>query len=257
MNIPSFQYSQNPTKETVIECFGLESVYSQNLQRPILNGIDCRVQQGEFVALLGLNGAGKSSLLRSLIGLMPITRGKIVINGTPLNSHTLSPIRRQVGMLFQGGGLIPQLSVIDNVLCGKLGNLKPQHTLFGFPKQDRRQGIELLERLGLREHVYQKVYQLSGGQQQRVAIARALIQSPSILLADEPTTGLDVVASQQVMETLATLNYDKGITIVAVLHDLGIARQYAHRAIILDAGKVVYDGGCDQLQDKFMQMVTN
>lgn len=240
--------------ETLIECWGLESTYSQNLQRPILNGIDCRIHRGEFVALLGLNGAGKSSLLRSLVGLMPIKQGTIEIDGIKLNPHTLPGIRRQVGMLFQGGGLIRQLSAIDNVLCGKLGAFKSHQTLFGFPKHDRRQGLELLAQLGLREHADQKVSQLSGGQQQRVAIARALIQSPQILLADEPTTGLDVIASQQVMEALAKLNSQSGITIVTVLHDLGMAMEYANRAIILNAGKITYDGTCEQVQAEFAQI---
>ena len=240
--------------ETVIECLGLKSVYSQNLQRPILNGIDCRIHRGEFVALLGLNGAGKSSLLRSLMGLMPITQGSVEINGIQLNPRTLPVICRQMGMLFQGGALIRQLSAIDNVLCGKLGTLKTSQTLFGFPKQHRHQALELLEQLGLREQAYQKVSQLSGGQQQRVAIARALIQSPQILLADEPTTGLDVVASLQVMKILSKLNSQSGITVIVVLHDLEMAKKYAHRAIILNAGKISYDGTCEQVQEKFTQM---
>ena len=239
--------------ETVIECLGLKSVYSQNLQRPILNGIDCRIHRGEFVALLGLNGAGKSSLLRSFVGLMPVAQGSVEINGIKLNPRTLPEICRQVGMLFQGGGLIRQVSAIDNVLCGKLGTLKTSQTLFGFPKHHRHRALELLEQLGLREQAYQKVDKLSGGQKQRVAIARALIQSPQILLADEPTTGLDVVATQQVMKTLSTLN-QSGITVVAVLHDLEMAKKYAHRAIILNAGKISYDGSCEQIQEKFAQM---
>ena len=240
--------------ETVIECLGLKSVYSQNLQRPILNGIDCRIHRGEFVALLGLNGAGKSSLLRSFVGLMPVAQGTVEINGIKLNTRTLPGICGQVGMLFQGGGLIRQVSAIDNVLCGKLGTLKTSQTLFGFPKHHRHQALELLEQLGLREQAYQKVYQLSGGQQQRVAIARALIQSPQILLADEPTTGLDVIGSQQVMKTLSELNSVSGITVIAVLHDLAMAKKYAHRAIILNAGKISYDGTCEQVQEKFAQM---
>ncbi|MGB3650670.1 MAG: ATP-binding cassette domain-containing protein [Rivularia sp. (in: cyanobacteria)] len=240
--------------ETVIECLGLKSVYSQNLQRPILNGIDCRIHRGEFVALLGLNGAGKSSLLRSLMGLMPVEHGSVEINGIQLSPRTLPGICRQVGMLFQGGALIRQLSAIDNVLCGTLGTLKTRQTLFGFPRHYRHQGLELLAQLGLREHADSKVCQLSGGQQQRVAIARALIQSPQILLADEPTTGLDAIASQQVMKTLSKLNSVSGITVIAVLHDLEMAKKYANRAIILNAGKISYDGTCEQVQEKFGQI---
>jgi phosphonate transport system ATP-binding protein len=127
---------------------------------------------------------------------------------------------------------------------------KTQQTLFGFPQRDRTLALELLTQLGLKEQMYQKTGQLSGGQQQKVAIARALMQSPQILLADEPTTGLDVIASQQVMETLAEL-HQQGLTIITVLHDLSLATKYGERAIILDSGKVIYDGKCDNLQEKF------
>ncbi|WP_353930535.1 phosphonate ABC transporter ATP-binding protein [Okeanomitos corallinicola TIOX110] len=238
----------------LIECHNLETAYAASLNRPILNNINLEIEQGEFVVLLGLNGAGKSTLLRSLVGLVPVAKGEIYINGLEMTAQTLPKIRRDVGMLFQGGGLIRQLSAIDNVLCGRLGLRTTKQTLFGFPKRDRILAQELLEQLGLKEQIYQKTSQLSGGQQQRVAIARALIQSPQILLADEPITGLDVVASQQVMQILAALNQEQGLTIITVLHDLGIAAEYAQRAIVLEAGQVVYDGNCDNLQAQFTQV---
>ncbi|BAZ79679.1 phosphonate ABC transporter ATP-binding protein [Sphaerospermopsis kisseleviana CS-549] len=239
-----------------IECHNLETAYSTSLNRPILNNINLEIEQGEFVVLLGLNGAGKSTLLRSLVGLVPLEKGEIHISGLQITLQTLPKIRREIGMLFQGGGLIRQLSAIENVLCGRLGVRTTRQTLFGFPQRDRLLARELLGQLGLREQMYQKTGQLSGGQQQRVAIARALIQSPQILLADEPITGLDVVASQQVMQTLSHLNTDQGLTIITVLHDLGIAAEYAHRAIVLDAGRVVYDGKCDNLQEKFSHVIS-
>jgi phosphonate transport system ATP-binding protein len=238
--------------QPAIKCQDIETAYSKTLNRPILNRLNCQINRGEFVVLLGLNGAGKSTLLRSLVGLVPLMRGSIHINGVQLTPRTLPQIRRNVGMLFQGGGLIRQLSAIENVLCGRLGTRTSWQTLFGFPKRDRRQALELLEQLGLREQAYQKTSNLSGGQQQRVAIARALIQSPEILLADEPITGLDIIASKQVMETLSQLHSQHGMTIVTVLHDLGIAAEYAQRAIIIDAGRIIYDGSCDKnLQAQF------
>lgn len=239
-----------------IECHNLETAYTASLNRPILNNINLEIAQGEFVVLLGLNGAGKSTLLRSLVGLVPLAKGEIHISGLQITPQTLPKIRQEIGMLFQGGGLIRQLSAIENVLCGRLSVRTTRQTLFGFPKRDRILAQELLGQLGLREQMYQKTGQLSGGQQQRVAIARALIQSPQILLADEPITGLDVVASQQVMQTLSHLNTDQGLTIITVLHDLGIAAEYAHRAIVLDAGRVVYDGKCDNLQEKFSHVIS-
>ncbi|WGV23824.1 phosphonate ABC transporter ATP-binding protein [Halotia branconii] len=237
--------------DCIIECHNLETAYAASLNRPILNGINCQIKRGEFVVLLGLNGAGKSTLLRSLVGLIKPVRGEIQINGMTVTPRTLPKIRRDIGMLFQGGGLIRQLSALENVLCGRLGVRTTWQTLLGFPKRDRLLALDLLEQLGLRELAEQKTSKLSGGQQQRVAIARALIQSPQILLADEPITGLDVVASQQVMQTLSHLHTQQGMTIVAVLHDLGIAAKYAQRAIVLDAGRIVYDGICDNLQAQF------
>ncbi|HLP92005.1 MAG TPA: phosphonate ABC transporter ATP-binding protein [Nostocaceae cyanobacterium] len=239
----------------LIECNNLETAYTASLQRPILSGINCHIHAGEFVALLGLNGAGKSTLLKSLVGLVPLVDGEIIINGITLTRQNLPKIRSQIGMLFQGGGLIRQLSAIDNVLCGRLGRRNTWQTLLGFPQRDRLLASELLAQLGLKELAYQKTGLLSGGQQQRVAIARALIQSPQILLADEPTTGLDVVAAQQVMQTLSELHQEQGLTIITVLHDLGMAAQYAQRAIVLDAGKIVYDGSCHNLQEVFQEAI--
>ncbi|MBD2354110.1 ATP-binding cassette domain-containing protein [Tolypothrix sp. FACHB-123] len=238
----------------VIECHNLETAYVNSLNRPILNGINCQIKRGEFVVLLGLNGAGKSTLLRSLVGLVPLVKGEIQINGVTMTPRTLPAIRRDVSMLFQGGGLIRQLSAIENVLCGRLGTKTTWQTLFGFGRRDRLLALDLLEQLGLKDLAEQKTSQLSGGQQQRVAIARALIQSPHILLADEPITGLDVIACQQVMQTLSELHSQKGMTIVTVLHDLGIAAEYAQRAIVVDSGCIVYEGACDNLQAKFAQL---
>ncbi len=242
--------------DSVIECQDIVTTYSKSLNRPILNEISCQINRGEFVVLLGLNGAGKSTLLRSLVGLIPLIKGSININSVPMTERTLPKIRRDVGMLFQGGGLIRQLSAIENVMCGRLGVKTTWQTLFGFPKQDQRLALDLLEQLGLSAQAYQKTSQLSGGQQQRVAIARALIQSPQILLADEPITGLDVMATHQVMETLSELHSQRGMTIITVLHDLEIAAKYAKRAIVLDAGRIVYDGCCDNLQNRFSQLLS-
>ncbi|MEA5571006.1 phosphonate ABC transporter ATP-binding protein [Calothrix sp. UHCC 0171] len=240
--------------DIAIECQNVKTAYASTLQRPILNGISLQIKRGEFVALLGLNGAGKSSLLRSLVGLVPIHQGNICIHGTALTPRTLCQTRRDVAMLFQGGGLIRQLSAMENVLCGRLGVRNTWQTFWGFPKRDRYLAEELLIQLGLKEKIHEKVSNLSGGQQQRVAIARALIQSPQILLADEPITGLDVLASEQVMQILSELNCQQEITIVTVLHDLAIAAKYAQRVIVLEAGCVIYDGNGDNLPSQFVQV---
>jgi phosphonate transport system ATP-binding protein len=243
-------------EQPIIDCQNLETAYTKSLNRPILDQINCHINRGEFVALLGLNGAGKSTLLRSLVGLVPLSNGSIYINGVAMCKQTLPQVRCHMAMLFQGGGLIRQLSAIDNVLCGCLANKNPWQTLLGFPKSDRRHALEILDRFGLKDKAYQKTGQLSGGQQQRVAIARALIQSPQILLADEPTTGLDVMASRQLMETLSDLHSKNGMTVVTVLHDLAMAEKYAQRAIILDAGRVIYDGPSHKVQTVFSELNT-
>ncbi|HBC42318.1 MAG TPA: phosphonate ABC transporter ATP-binding protein [Pseudanabaena sp.] len=236
-----------------IACQNIRTEYQSTLQRPILNGIDVQINHGEFVALLGMNGAGKSTLLRSLVGLVPIQQGEIQICGTSVEQRHIGEVRKNIGFLFQGGALVDQLSCLDNVLCGCLGELTTWQSLWGFPKSDRRVAMQLLQKMGLQEQIYQKARQLSGGQRQRVAIARTLIQSPHILLADEPTTGLDVSGINQVMESLAEM-HSRGLTVVVVLHDLALAAQYAQRAIILDAGKVWYDGDCQNVERQFVRL---
>lgn len=236
-----------------IVCQNIRTDYQATLQRPILNGIDLEINHGEFVALLGMNGAGKSTLLRSLVGLVPIKQGEIQICGTSVDQKHIGAVRKNIGFLFQGGGLVDQLSCLDNVLCGCLGELTTWQSLWGFPKSDRRTALQLLQKMGLQEQIYQKARQLSGGQRQRVAIARTLIQSPHILLADEPTTGLDISGINQVMDSLAEM-HRKGLTVVVVLHDLALAVQYAQRAIILDQGKVWYDGDCQNIERQFAKL---
>ncbi|MDX2254704.1 MAG: ATP-binding cassette domain-containing protein [Pseudanabaenaceae cyanobacterium bins.39] len=244
---------QSASKSPAIACHGLRTEYKSALKRPILNNIDLQIKHGEFVALLGLNGAGKSTLLRSLVGLVPINQGEIAICGIPVQPQCIGDVRKNVGFLFQGGGLVDQLSSLDNVLCGCLGELNTWQSLWGFPQRDRRVAIQLLQKLGLQDQIYQKAKQLSGGQRQRVAIARTLIQSPHILLADEPTTGLDVSGIGQVMDSLAEM-HRRGLTVVVVLHDLALAAQYAQRAIILQEGRIWYDGTCQNIERRFAEL---
>ncbi|MBD2188832.1 phosphonate ABC transporter ATP-binding protein [Pseudanabaena mucicola] len=236
-----------------IACHNVRTAYQSTLKRPILNGIDLEIKHGEFVALLGMNGAGKSTLLRSLVGLVPIKQGEIAICGTSVTPNCVDEVRKNIGFLCQGGGLVDQLSCLDNVLCGCLGDLTTWQSLWGFPKRDRRIAMQLLQKMGLQEQTYQKARQLSGGQRQRVAIARTLIQSPHILLADEPTTGLDISGIEQVMTSLAEMNQN-GLTVVVVLHDLALAAKYAQRAIILDEGQVMYDGNCQNIERQFAKL---
>ncbi len=245
--------SETENNSPAIACHNVRTAYQPKLKRPILNGIDLQINHGEFVALLGLNGAGKSTLLRSLVGLVPVSQGEIQICGTSVKPKQVDEVRKNVGFLFQGGGLVDQLSCLDNVLCGCLGDLNTWQSLWGFPQRDRRVAMQLLQKMGLQEQIYQKARQLSGGQRQRVAIARTLIQSPHILLADEPTTGLDISGVEQVMSSLQEMNR-KGLTVVVVLHDLALAAKYAQRAIVLQEGLVWYDGDCQNMERQFAKL---
>ncbi len=238
-----------PLIAPAISCSNLHSPFLPALKRPALDGVNCVIRSGEFVTLLGLNGAGKSTLLRSLVGLVPIQAGSIHINGLSVRSQ---PLRhsQDVSILFQGGGLVPQLTALENVLCGCLGQRSTWQTLLGFRRHDRLRALQLLQKMGLEAQMNQRTSQLSGGQKQRVAIARVLMQSPKILLADEPIAGLDVLAAKQVMDIFAQL-HQQGMTIVTVLHDLTIATHYAQRAIVLDSGRVIYEGDCENLPDYF------
>jgi phosphonate transport system ATP-binding protein len=238
----------------VIECQNLTVGYDKHL---ILNKINSQIRFGEFVAIMGLNGAGKSTWLRCLAGLVPIRQGQVQILGHSATPRNYTQIRQHLGTIIQGGGLIPQLSVIENVLCGCLGRYSSWQTLMGFPVAEQTRALQLLKQFGLADKANSIIKQLSGGQQQRVAIARALMQNVTILLADEPTNGLDVMVAKQVMDTLKELNQKQDITIVVVLHDLKMAATYAHRAIILEQGKIFYDGDTDCLSQKFAQLHTN
>jgi phosphonate transport system ATP-binding protein len=237
-----------------ITCQDLSITYKNSRNRPILNKINCQINQGEFVAVLGLNGAGKSTWLRSLAGLVRFQQGTLHILGHAAHPRRYDQIRQHLGMIAQGGRLIPQLSVLDNVLCGCLGRYSSRQTLGGFPAHEHQRAHLLLQELGLTEKSSHSVRLLSGGQQQRVAIARALMQNASILLADEPTSGLDVLVAKQVMDILFQLNQTQGLTILVVLHDLEMAIAYAQRAIILDHGQIFYDGPTYNLRDKFAEL---
>jgi phosphonate transport system ATP-binding protein len=243
-------YAALSISQPIVTCSGLVSKATTATGRPILDGIDCQIATGDFVALIGLNGAGKSSLLRAILGLLPLKTGTIEFGN--LDDRAKLP---QLATIFQGGALVPQLSALDNVLCGNLGKYSFWQTIKGWPIADSRSGLELLDKFNLADYAHQRVSQLSGGQQQRVAIARALWQSPDILLADEPTTGLDILAGRDVMDTLSRLHRE-GMTVVAVLHDLHLASIYARTAIVVDRGRVVYQGEASNLVDLFPQLIS-
>jgi phosphonate transport system ATP-binding protein len=211
-----------------------------------LDGVDLSVRAGEFVVILGPSGAGKTTFLRALNRLVEPTDGTVRINGRAVTGATppeLRAVRRQVGMIFQQFNLVRRLSVLDNVLIGRLGYVASLASLAGrFPERDRALARECLDQVGLAHLALRRADTLSGGEQQRVAIARALAQSPAVILADEPTASLDPALTDSIMGALRRINVDRGLTLVVSQHQLATALEYATRIVGFRAGRVVFDG---------------
>lgn len=230
--------------EPMIELQGVTKVYDNGTVG--LDKINLTVHKGEFVVVVGLSGAGKSTLLRSINRLQDITSGNINIDGksiTAAKGKNLRMFRRNIGMIFQNFNLVKRSSVLRNVLTGRVAYYPTWKTTFNlFSKEDKQKAYVALQKVDLADKVYNRADELSGGQQQRVSIARVLTQNPEIILADEPTASLDPKTSRRVMSDLKMLNKNYGMTVVANLHSVELAREFGERVIGIRAGKVVYDG---------------
>jgi phosphonate transport system ATP-binding protein len=211
----------------------------------VLNGISLRIERGEFVVVLGPSGAGKSTLLRCLSGLVRPTSGSIAIEGVATERRSLPAVRKRVGFIFQGVNIHGNLTVLENVLVGRLAE-KPSWGIT-FSSADRRIALEALERVGLADMAGARSSTLSGGQRQRVGIARALAHAPTVLLADEPVSSLDPVSGGEILNLLREINRVQGTTVLCNLHDVRQATRIADRIIGLRAGAIVFDGPPDQL----------
>jgi phosphonate transport system ATP-binding protein len=203
-----------------------------------------RFGAGAFTVLLGASGAGKSTLLRCLNGLVRPSSGKVLgADGADLLAPgALRAHRRATGMIFQQHQLIGRLSVLDNVLTGRLGFHGSLRTLLPFSLAERRLALAAIERVGLIDMALRRADRLSGGQQQRVGIARALVQTPRLILADEPVASLDPKTAEHVLGLLHRICKDDGISAIVSLHQLDFARRFADRIVGLTAGAVVFDG---------------
>lgn len=210
-----------------------------------LDDVTVGFRSGGITVLLGLSGSGKSTLLRHLNGLHQPTGGSVRVLGREvpeLRGGQLRALRRDVGVIFQHFNLVGPMTVLENVCTGRLGSLRgPRLSLMMYPKSVRREAMEKLHRVGLADRAYQRADTLSGGQQQRVAIARALMQNPRILLADEPVASLDPVSSREVIELLTQISREDGLTIIASLHQVQLAIDFADRIIGLRGGRLVLD----------------
>ena len=218
-----------------------------------LRNISFQVEDGEFLAIIGLSGSGKSTLLRCINRLIEPTEGSVIWNGvelTNLKGGQLRKVRRQIGMVFQQFNLVKRSSVLTNVLAGRLGYASTWSSLAvsTFSKEDRERAIQALDRLDITDQAHKRADELSGGQQQRVGVARALMQNPKMILADEPVASLDPVLAHSILGHIERLNQEDGITILCSLHYLDLVQRYATRVIGLRDGEIVYHGSRADIQ---------
>ena len=222
----------------------LNKVYVDGTQALI--DITFTVPAGRFVGIIGSSGAGKSTLLRCINRLIDPTDGEILIGGQnlmALEGAALARARRQIGFIFQQHNLVRRLTVLQNVLTGRIGFHGLSTNLLGlYPASEVALCANIVDQIGLLDKLYTRADQLSGGQQQRVAIARALAQEPSLFLADEPTASLDPKLAQSILGLLRTINREQGLTILINLHDLALVREYADWVLGFRKGTLVFDG---------------
>lgn len=253
--------------DTVIETRSISKCFQRDIR--VLDGIDLTLRRGEMVALIGASGSGKSTLIRAIAGLT-------TVDGAPRDNragggsiHVLGEsvqrdgrltfnrtLRARIGVIFQQFNLVPRLTVLTNVCFGLLGSLPLiRGTLGHFNDDDKRKAMQALARVGIAEHALKRASELSGGQQQRAAIARSLVQGAELLIADEPIASLDPASSRRVMDLLADMNRNDGLTVLVSLHQVEYALKYCPRTIALKAGKIAYDGPSSALTPAFLNQL--
>jgi phosphonate transport system ATP-binding protein len=257
---PTHSTPGTPQTRPVISCKGLGKTFP-NSNSKSLDDVNLQIGPGEFIAVIGLSGAGKSTFLRHINGSLIGTEGKIEVLGQDVESLTrkqLRMLRGRIGFIFQQFNLVKNISVEQNVLCGRSAYTPLWRSLLGaYSVEDKALAKKTLESVGLGDKIKYKARELSGGQQQRVAIARALVQEPKIILADEPMASLDPKLSEIVLEILDRVNREQGITVLVNIHVLEMARKYARRMIAFRRGKVVFDGPPSELTEEKLQLIYN
>jgi phosphonate transport system ATP-binding protein len=218
-----------------------------------LSNVSFTVPEGQVVGLIGPSGAGKSTLIRCVNRLVEPSAGRVLLNDldvTALPARELRRARRRIGMIFQEYALVERLTVMENVLSGRLGYVPFWRSLLRrFPAADIANAFRLLDRVGLMAHADKRADALSGGQRQRVGIARALAQEPKLLLIDEPTASLDPKTSRQIMRLILEVCGERRLPAIVNIHDVVLAQQFTQRIIGLRAGRVVFDGKPDALDE--------
>jgi phosphonate transport system ATP-binding protein len=234
----------------MIEVKNLSKVFPDGTRA--LDDVSLNINDGEFVCVIGLSGAGKSTFMRCLNRLNDPTGGQILIDGDDIahaQGRELRRVRRRIGFVFQQFNLVNRLSALENVLAGRLGYHDRVTGMFGlYSSDDRDKAIRALKRVGLDDKINTRASSLSGGQQQRVAIARALVQEPTLMLADEPTASIDPKLSDVIMKLLKSFSQD-GMTVIVNIHELRLAKDYARRILGFNKGQLVFDGPPEALSD--------
>jgi len=222
-----------------------------------VDDVSLTINKGEFCILLGPSGAGKSTLMSMLNGIVTPTSGSVSLDGVEMKKETKRSIQQQISMIHQQLHLVPRLSVLHNVLTGKLFAMPTLKSLFKlFAREDERRACMLLQEVDLKEkHIYRRASALSGGQQQRVAIARSFMASPKVVLADEPVASLDPKASRKVLKNLKSAAQNHNAAVLCSLHQIEYAVEFADRIIAMREGQVVFDGVPSKLSDKALKAI--
>ena len=226
-----------------------------------LDDVDLTIADGEFAAIIGRSGAGKSTILRCINRMHDISKGELTVDGVEVDSlrgKELRRYRRKVGMIFQSFNLVTRSTAIKNVLTADVPDMPFFKVLFGiFSKEQKMHALESLDKVGILDKAYTRCDQLSGGQQQRVALARTLNQNPKIILADEPVASLDPITAKQVMQDFVRINKEYNISILLNIHHVDLALKYCDRVIGIRAGEIVFDAPASTITQEQIDEVYN
>ena len=224
-----------------------------------LKNISFDVEKGEFISIIGPSGSGKSTLLRSINKMIDISQGSILFedkNIENLKKTQIELVRREIGMIFQSYNLVERLTVIENVLHGRLGYKSIIAAILGiYSEEEKKEAFSFLERVNMTKYAYQKCSELSGGQKQRVGIARAIMQKPKLLLCDEPIASLDPKTAENIMDYLKKIVTELKITCIVNLHQVDIAKKYSDRIIALNKGEKIFDDKAERLTEKMVEFI--
>ncbi|UQF71765.1 phosphonate ABC transporter ATP-binding protein [Vagococcus lutrae] len=237
----------------------------ENVQKTYPNGytalkdVNLEIEQGEFVAIIGLSGAGKSTLIHCINRMHDIDEGRLLVNDVNVNDlkgKEIREFRKKIGMIFQSFNLVTRATVLKNVIISSVPDMPLWRRILGvFPKETKVVGLEALDNVGILDKAFTRVDQLSGGQQQRVALARTLARQPDIILADEPVASLDPVTAKIVMDDFKRINQEMNISILINIHHVDLALEYADRVIGIRKGQIVYDGAASEVTQDVLDTI--